>query len=423
MQQYKQLDVFRHTDPGKAMLSTLQEAQDLTIQSLQAYGADRNTWVVGFSGGKDSTATATFIDWAIAQGRIQRPENLILVYSDTLMELPSLETSAHGLIDHLQRRGWQVRRSEPALETKPTQTERFFVTMLGRGYPPPHNRFRWCTDRMKTAKIDLIYGAISEEYGADFLGIDGIRKGESAARDKLITSSCATDEGECGQGWFHNTPAGAKLSPILHWRVCHVWDWIVEAYFEHGYPIGGVIETYGVDITDDGVDEPLSARTGCIGCPLVTTPNEKRPRPDKALATVVEQEAWSHLTPFQQLSEIYWRLRWDESFRHRKLKPKKKNKVKSSDQLTLWADGGHLISQSEYEEVTEKGCLTLAAREWALGEILALQDESARLALEKGRTPYTLIQAEEVALIRQMIADRTFPDPRRYAPEELAIVP
>nr|WP_277874209.1 phosphoadenosine phosphosulfate reductase family protein [Nodosilinea sp. FACHB-131] len=372
------------------MLGTLAEAQQLTVQSLQAYGSDRSTWVVGFSGGKDSTATVTFMDWAISKGLVQRPENLILVYSDTLMELPSLEDSAHRLMAYLQGRGWQIRRSVPALETKPKKVERFFVTMLGRGYPPPHNKFRWCTTRMKTAKIDQIYQSIAVEYGEDFLGIDGIRKGESAARDSLILASCSTDDGECGQGWFHNTAHGAKLSPILHWRVCQVWDWIIEACFEHGYPIDGVIQTYGVDITDDGIEEPLSARTGCIGCPLVTTGDQKRPRPDKALATVVGQEAWSHLAPFQRLSEIYWRLRWDDSFRHHK------------------TNG-------------QKGCLTLAAREWALGEILAVQAEAARLALELGRKPYTLIAEEEVALIRQMIADRTFPDPSRYGAHEFTL--
>jgi DNA sulfur modification protein DndC len=244
---------------------------------------------------------------------------------------------------------------------------------------------------MKTAKIDTIYGAIAEEYGNDFLGIDGIRKGESAARDNLILASCVTDDGECGQGWFHSTPSGTKLSPILHWRVCHVWDWIVEACFEHGYPIDGVIQTYGVDITDDGIEEPLSARTGCIGCPLVTTPNEKRPKPDKALATVAAQPEWAHLAPFQQLSEIYWRLRWDRNCRHIKLNG-------------------------------EKGCLTLAAREWALGEILALQAESARLAITAGKAPYTLIEDAEVALIRQMIRDRVFPGPHQYDPAELARV-
>jgi DNA sulfur modification protein DndC len=369
------------------MRSSLADAQALTVQSLQAYGADRSTWVVGYSGGKDSTATATFIDWAIGQGLIKRPEHLILVYSDTLMELPSLEHSAYALMDYLGAKGWQIRKGEPALETKPAKTERFFVTMLGRGYPPPNNRFRWCTQRMKVNKIESIYKSIADEYGTDYLGIDGIRKGESAVRDQRILTSCNKEDGECGQGWYHKTAHGAKLSPILHWRVCHVWDWIVEACFEHGYPIGGVIETYGVDITDDGVEEPLSSRTGCIGCPLVTASNEKHPKPDKALATIVEQDTWSYLAPFQRLSEVYWRLRWDDAFRHHK-----KN--------------------------GQKGCLTIAAREWALEEILLIQQESARLALEKGRLPYELVSQEEVTLIRKMIAERVFPEPSRYPEDE-----
>jgi DNA sulfur modification protein DndC len=388
---FKQLDIFRHTEAGKSMRSTLAEAMDLTIQSLQAYGVDRSTWVVGYSGGKDSTATVTFIDWAIKQGKIKRPENLIVVYSDTLMELPSLEYSAHRLLDYLQGQGWQVRRSAPMLETKPTKTERFFVTMLGRGYAPPNNRFRWCTERMKTNKLDIIISSVLSEYSSDqILSIHGIRKGESNSRDQRILASCNSEDGECGQGWFQSLGKDGlgSLGPILHWRVCHVWDWIVEAAFEHGYPIDGVIQTYGVEITDDGVEEPLSARTGCIGCPLVTTPNEKRPKPDKALATVLTSPDWSHLAPYAKLSDIYWRLRWDRDCRHIKLN-------------------------------REKGCLTLAARHWALGEILKLQEESARLALEAGRKPYVLIEPEEVALIQKMIAARTFPDPRRYAPEEL----
>lgn len=391
---HRQLDIFKHTAEGKKILVSLADAQQLTIQSLQAYGADRRTWVIGFSGGKDSTATVTFIDWVISRGLIQRPENLILIYSDTLMELPSLEDSAHRLMAYLQCRGWQIRRSVPALETKPTKTERFFVTMLGRGYAPPNGRFRWCTERMKTNKLDILIASIIAEYPADqILSIHGIRKGESAARDQRILASCNSEDGECGQGWFQELGKNGlgSLGPILHWRVCHVWDWIIEACFEYEYPIDGVIQTYGVDITDDGIEEPLSARTGCIGCPLVTTSNQKHPKPDKALATVIGQEDWKHLAPFQQLSEIYWRLRWDNSFRHHK-----KN--------------------------GQKGCLTLEAREWALKEILAIQAESARLALELGRKPYTLIAEDEVILIRRMIAGRTFPDPKQYGVDEFSII-
>ena len=386
----KQLDVFKHTKEGRAMRLSLSQAQQLTIQSLQAYAYEKSTWVVGFSGGKDSTALATFLDFSINQSKIKRPENLIVVYSDTLMELPSLEQGAHLLLNKLQSNGWQVRRTEPLLEVTNYKTERFFVTMLGKGYPPPHNRFRWCTNRMKGSKIDRIYKDIAAEYQDTFIGFDGIRKGESVVRDQIIIASCSKEDGECGQGWFHTTNSGPKLSPILHWRVCNVWDWIIQAWAEHDYPIGSVIETYGVDITDDGIEEPLSARTGCIGCPLVTTSNEKKPRPDKALSTVLLQENWDHLKPFERLSEIYWQLRWDVSMRH----------FKSNGQ---------------------KGCLTLAARLWALEEILQLQAESASLALAKGRTSYILISPEEEALIRQMIEDRVFPDPSRYPPEEFSL--
>jgi hypothetical protein len=120
----------------------------------------------------------------------------------------------------------------------------------------------------------------------------------------------------------------------------------------------------------------------------VTTANEEKPRIDKALETVILQDRWTHLAPFTRLADIYWRLRWDESFRHRK-----KN--------------------------GEKGCLTLAARQWALDAILGLQAESTKLALEKGLTPYVLIQPEEVELIQKMILDRTFPKASQYELGEL----
>jgi DNA sulfur modification protein DndC len=372
------------------MLLSLQEAIDLTINSLNTYGSNLSAWVIGYSGGKDSTATATLIDWLIATEQIESPSSKILVFCNTLMELPFLLDSANRLLDHLQAKGWQIRRTEPQLETTIPKTERFFVTMLGKGYPPPHNRFRWCTNRLKAEKIDSICLAIRSEYGNDFLGIDGIRKGESIARDRIITTSCNKEDGECGQGWFHKNQSGTgyKLSPLLHWRVCNVWDWLVEAKYEYGYPLDGVFETYGMGDYDPENDEPLNSRTGCIGCPLVTTANEEKPRIDKALETVILQDRWTHLAPFTRLADIYWRLRWDESFRHRK-----KN--------------------------GEKGCLTLAARQWALDAILGLQAESTKLALEKGLTPYVLIQPEEVELIQKMILDRTFPKASQYELGEL----
>ncbi|WP_228040968.1 hypothetical protein [Nodosilinea sp. LEGE 07088] len=79
--------------------------------------------------------------------------------------------------------------------------------------------------------------------------------------------------GECGQGWFQQTTSTAvadTLAPLLHWRICHVWDWLVQADVELGYPTFDIAEVYGHDPQDDlGETESINARTGCIGCPLV----------------------------------------------------------------------------------------------------------------------------------------------------------
>lgn len=384
---YKQLNIFKHTEAGSAMRMSQHEAHELSISSVNHYGKDCDTWVIGFSGGKDSTALVTFLDYQIQQGTIAKPENLIVAYSDTLMELPSLEDSANNLLNYLKNRGWRVFRSEPNMGTE-KKSERFFVNLLGRGYPPPTGQFRWCTDRMKNKKITNIYKTIAEEYNTSILGMDGIRKGESAARDQRILASCSTDDGECGQGWFHkhSSTLTDTLSPVLHWRLCHVWDWLFIADLEYGYPITGVSETYGVNIDDDFED--LSGRTGCIGCPLVTAGNQSKPKPDKALNTVLLSDRWSHLQPYQELSDVYWRLRWDESTRHKKLNG-------------------------------NKGCLTIESRKWALEKILEMQEKSIRLALSQGRKPYKLIQDDEVAMIQEMLKNRVFPLPRGYAEGEL----
>lgn len=380
----KQLDIFRHTGAGKSMLLNLVQAQGLTNQSFITYGSSVSTWVFGFSGGKDSSAVLTYADWAMREGLIPTPENRIIMYADTLMELPPLESAACQLMDMLADRGWIIETSKPLLEVpKTTKHERFFVNLLGRGYPPPSNRFRWCTDRLKAQKLEGLHKEICATYGDDFLAIDGIRKGESAARDQVILASCSTSDGECGQGWFHKSQrtSGYKLSPILHWRVCHVWDWLFEADVMHGYPVSGVAETYGMSVSDG--DEPLSARTGCIGCPLVTTGDQRKPRPDKALETVIATPRWAHLAPYRKLSEIYWQLRWNNSMRH-------------------------------YNKKGVKGCLKLSARAWALEEILKLQSESTSLASIAEVKPYVLIEDAEEVLIRQMLRDRTFPDRTRY---------
>ncbi|KAG0739916.1 hypothetical protein G6F24_017190 [Rhizopus arrhizus] len=75
------------------------ESIELTIQSMQAYGADHEHWAVAWSGGKDSTTTLTLLIWLIDTGRVKAPKTLTVFYADTRQELPPLAIAAHQIMD------------------------------------------------------------------------------------------------------------------------------------------------------------------------------------------------------------------------------------------------------------------------------------------------------------------------------------
>lgn len=138
--------------------------------------------------------------------------------------------------------------------------------------------------------------------------ITGVRQGESAVRDGRIAMSCGKDGAECGQGWYQKVLPEAKgirgrlatLAPILHWRVCIVWDWLkfYATLPEFGaWPTAILADAYG---GDDAVEK--NARTGCTGCPLTDD--------DTALRNVIAMAQWAYLAPLLELKALH---RWLKS--------------------------------------------------------------------------------------------------------------
>jgi DNA sulfur modification protein DndC len=354
---------------------SLPKAIELSVESLQHYGEIYKHWSISFSGGKDSTATVTLIAHLIETGQISRPESLTILYADTRQELPPLHSSALAILSELRQRGFETRVLLPTLD------HRYFVYMLGRGVPPPSNTFRWCTPKLKVMSMEQELEALRQERGEKFLVLTGVRIGESAARDQRIALSCTRDGGECGQGWFQQSTSTAvadTLAPIVHWRVCHVWDWLLQADLELGFPTFEIAKIYGQDVSDG--EEPLNARTGCIGCPLV--------QQDAALDRLVRIPEWSYLSPLQQLRPLYWEIK-KPKYRHRKHGERNKDGSWSAKQNRL-------------------GPLTLEARRWMLEQVLRIQAEVNQLA--DGQPELSLINAEELARIEELIAARTYPE-------------
>lgn len=354
---------------------TLPEALDLTADSLRAYGERYSHWFCAFSGGKDSGSTVTAIAHLIETGRVPRPASLTALYSDTRLELPPLQASAFEILDHLRGRGWRTQVVQPEID------HRFFVKMFGVGVPPSHSGFRWCTGMLKVEPMALAMRAAREHHAEKVLLITGMRVGESAARDRRIALSCGKNGGECGQGWFQETtPAEVAdtLAPILHWRVCHVGDWLTFDAPSLGFPTRPIVEAYGAG---DGDTEPLEARTGCLVCPVANR--------DAVLERLVRQPAWAYLAPLLRLRPLYLEL---ASARHR---VRKQGERRADGQLTT--------------RPMRLGPLTFEARRWALGEVLAIQEEVDTAARASGRPQVCLINAEELGRIEELIRAETWP--------------
>lgn len=83
--------------------TTLDDSVQQSLDSLRAYGERYQHWAVAYSGGKDSTATVTFVAWALANGLIPRPATLTVLYADTRQELPPLHAGAMQLMARRMR--------------------------------------------------------------------------------------------------------------------------------------------------------------------------------------------------------------------------------------------------------------------------------------------------------------------------------
>lgn len=358
---------------GVRMLST--EAVELTLQSLRAYWYRHEHVAIAWSGGKDSTAALTVLVHLIEAGELPRPAKLHVFYADTRQELPPIQIAAELVMVLLRQRDW----IEVTVVRAPLD-KRFMVYILGRGVPPPNNNtLRWCTRQIKVEPMAEALGAAIADLPGTALMITGVRQGESAVRDGRIEMSCSKDGAECGQGWYQQVLPKAKgvrgriatLAPILHWRVCIVWDWL-KVYAPQpefgGWPVKILADAYGGDDAEE-----INARTGCIGCPLAVK--------DTALEYLTGTAEWAHLAPLRELKPLY---RW----------------MREPAQRLRKAGAERLKDGSLAKNPQRMGPLTLDARSEALERILDIQR----------RARVDLINAEEEARIRELIAARTFPE-------------
>lgn len=177
-------------------------------------------WVVTYSGGKDSTAVVCLL-FELLKSKVVAPSLVDIVYSDTRMEIPTLHKNALQFLGYVRREAKRLGLPIKCHIRLPEVRHGYWFLMLGKGYPPPHQRFRWCTRRLK---IDPVKDLLSPLKGSKTCVITGVRFNESNSRNATLYAACKRG-GECGQGlwfWQKEKLGVSYLAPIVNWRDCDV---------------------------------------------------------------------------------------------------------------------------------------------------------------------------------------------------------
>lgn len=163
---------------------------DELIEEIKyVYQSDKRPWVIGYSGGKDSTTVVELVyKMLLTLPKDERNKNVYIVSSDTLIENPLIKIYLSKMNKLLGEAA--VNDDLPIISTMvtPPADNSFWANVIGRGFPTPrmNGTFRWCTDRLKiNPSADYIKDVIKKE-GEEVVVLLGVRKAESEARRRRI---------------------------------------------------------------------------------------------------------------------------------------------------------------------------------------------------------------------------------------------
>lgn len=198
---------------------------DFYKEIQEVYLSDRRPWVVGYSGGKDSTTALQMVWKAISDLPIKmRSKQVYVISSDTFVETPVIVDYIDHNLEAINRTSKLENMPFEAHKVVPELKDTFWVNLIGRGYPAPSTKFRWCTERMKIRPANKFILDRVAEFG-EVVMILGARKGESNTRDQVLKSH----EIKGSRLRRHSTlPNAFVYSPIEELTTDDVWMYLLQ---------------------------------------------------------------------------------------------------------------------------------------------------------------------------------------------------
>ena len=350
--------------------SALQFARNSIADEYAAFYG--HPWILGFSGGKDSTLVAHLVvEHLLELPPTRRNRKVHIVLNDTLVESPRVIEHAQKVLAEIKVAAQAFNLPIETVTTMPDLEGTFWVNLIGRGYPTPNRNFRWCTDRMKV-KPTTQYIKQHVDASGEVILLLGVRRDESLTRAMSVAKH-DTDGRLHGHRNIRNCWV---FRPIVDVSTDEVWEFLgtedppwggggghkalINLYRDAG---GGECPV----LTDKAEASSCgNSRFGCWTCTLVTQ--------DKSLSGLVGSGAVEY-APLLEFRNWLLKIR---------NQPKYRQVQRRSGQVSFTTKGTHIV-----------GPFTISARIEILDRLLALQE----------KTKMSLIRPVEVKRIREIWAE------------------
>jgi DNA sulfur modification protein DndC len=198
--------------------------KDIKDSLIQLYAEDERPWLVGFSGGKDSTMLASLIfDTVLFVPQAERKKPISVLCTDTRIEIPAIAEMVEGTLSRMQRFSRQNGLNIEVNLLKPPPEQSFWVNIIGRGYPPPNRTFRWCTQRLKIDPVNVFVNQRLGHWGEAILHL-GARREESPSRAQTMAGRARRN----GLNRHPDLPRVWVSNPIEFLTTEEVWAYLLQ---------------------------------------------------------------------------------------------------------------------------------------------------------------------------------------------------
>ena len=380
----------QNSTSNRTVSEFVEEIQMLTQEIQDLYCLDAIPWVIGYSGGKDSSAILQLIWDAIAGlPPEKRKKTVHVITTDTLVENPIVAGWVRQSIEQMKIAALEQNMPfEPRL-LYPEVKETFWVGLIGKGYPAPRGKFRWCTERLKINPSNNFIRNVIRAHGETILVL-GTRKAESTRRARTMNMIEAKRLRERLSPNMY-LPNSLVYTPIEDWRNDEVWMYLMQWKNPWGHSNQDLFALYrGATadnecplVVDTSTPSCGSSRFGCWVCTMVTQ--------DKSLTAMIQNDQDKEW--LQPLLDFRAELDVEDS-RDRRDFRRRKGHVQLYERNV---DGGISVEPIP-------GPYTKDARDHLLQKLLTIQLEIR--ATTPANMPFiTLITEEELSEIRRIWLD------------------